>query len=297
MSEQTMRIFTDNDVNAFLCPEAVLEATAKYLSCLGTSTSTSTPRASLGVDHSLVVGAGSTHRSVGLRAYTSNPQSNAATIAWDRQTNQVRAVHIGNRIGELRTAACNALVAERILAESRISCIGVLGSGAQARSHIMMLKSIWPEAELAIWSRRAKSSNELAKECSSSGHTVRPEHSAESVAKRADIVVCATSAAAPIISSSAFKDSAMVVAVGPKLVARHELPMDLLYRADIVTTDSPDQWRAYPSATIFDEARKSALGLGAISPRQKSEFVLHISVGVPGAELALLEALLAASSL
>lgn len=112
----------------------------------------------------------------------------------------------------------------------------------------------------------------------------------------ADVVICATDSAAPVIESGWVRAGAHVTTVGPKLRGAHELPPELGQRASLVTTDSLAQLRSYSSFFISDTTRIVGLEevvMGRVIARRSPEDVtLYCSVGLAGTEVVLASELL-----
>ncbi len=66
---------------------------------------------------------------------------------------------------------------------------------------------------------------------------------AESALRRADVIVCATTASEPLFPSAWVRDDAVVIAVGSHSPAARELPAELLGRASVVVEDRPTALR------------------------------------------------------
>lgn len=66
---------------------------------------------------------------------------------------------------------------------------------------------------------------------------------AESAVRRADVIVCATTASEPLFPSAWVRDDAVVIAVGSHSPAARELPAELMGRASVVVEDRPTALR------------------------------------------------------
>src|SRR3954471_14390047 len=97
---------------------------------------------------------------LGLKAvtfYPSNaergiPTHMATIFLVDPQTGMPLAIMDGRLITEMRTAAVSA-AATKILAAPGASVLAILGSGAQARSHVEALRLVRNFQEIRVWSQ------------------------------------------------------------------------------------------------------------------------------------------------
>ena len=182
------------------------------------------------------------------------PRVQGAYLLFDATTLHVAAVVDGVALTTLRTAAVSALAVDR-LARPGDARLVVFGCGPQARGHIEALPHVRPIRQVTIVSRTGGSAEALARRCAADGVRAsvgRPEDVAE-----ADIVVCATTARAPVFDSTALPPHAVVVAIGSHEPDAREVDTALVERATVVV-----------------ESRAAAL-------REAGDIMLAIAEGVP----------------
>lgn len=148
-----------------------------------------------------------------------------------RVTGEPLAVMDGRLITEMRTAAVSA-VAYAALAPAHFASapasFGVLGSGVQARAHIVALKHVWPEMkEIRIWSRTAANAEKLADEVGATSASIEE-------ASAADVVLTATSAQTPVLRGKLLKPDALVLAVGATGASIREMDDDAMLSSFLV---------------------------------------------------------------
>lgn len=126
-----------------------------------------------------------------------------------RATGEPLAVMDGRLITEMRTAAVSAVAAAALLPPGATS-LGILGSGAQARSHIQALRLVWPALkEIRIWSRTTANAERLAEETGADAKSVSIEQAAA-----ADVVLTVTASPDPVLEGQWLAPHALVLAVG-----------------------------------------------------------------------------------
>jgi ornithine cyclodeaminase/alanine dehydrogenase-like protein (mu-crystallin family) len=138
------------------------------------------------------------------------------------------AVVDGTALTARRTAAVSALAVD-LLASPDAAHLVVFGTGPQALAHVSAITAIRPVRELTVIGRRPDRAAEFIARCAIPA-TVGPP---ESVAS-ADVVVCATTARAPLFDSSRLRPSATVVAVGSHEPSAREVDTGLVARATVV---------------------------------------------------------------
>ena len=133
----------------------------------------------------------------------------------------------GRLITEMRTAAVSA-VATRKLAREDARVLAILGSGVQARSHLLALRRVRDFPEIRVWSRTAHNAQRFADEFGLSVALT-----AEAAVRGADVVISVTSTREPLVRGAWIGDRALVCAVGSVGPKNRELD-DAALASDIV---------------------------------------------------------------
>lgn len=143
---------------------------------------------------------------------------------------------------DLRTALAG-VIATRIGARANSSCLGVIGSGIQARLQARMICDLLDYKQVIIWAR----SQDKAEKCISDLRNNLPNveliaaDSPETVCKKADAIVTTTAATEPIISASWVRTGTHITAVGADSPGKQELDSAIFSKANIVIADSISQ--------------------------------------------------------
>jgi alanine dehydrogenase len=153
------------------------------------------------------------------------------------------AILEANYLGQIRTGAVSGL-ATRYMARPDADTLGIIGSGFQARSQLAAMLAVKSFRWIRIWSRDAGKRADFASECSTA-HGVRVEavETAEGAVRSAAIVVTATNAKDPVLSSDWIGPGTHLNAMGSNQARRRELPAELIHRADRIAVDSIEQAR------------------------------------------------------
>jgi ornithine cyclodeaminase/alanine dehydrogenase-like protein (mu-crystallin family) len=213
---------------------------------------------------------------------------------FDGETGEVRVVMNASAITAIRTAAVSA-VATRLLARGDARVLGILGAGVQARSHLEALPHVRSFDNVLIYSRTPEHAQALADEVGA--EAVR---SAADAVRDADVVVTATSSAAPVLEREWLKPGAHVNAVGgrppqmteldPATIADSAFFVD---RRESAEAEAGDYRAALESGAIAPDHIRAELGevlIGAAPGRSsEEELTVFRSLGLAVEDLAAAE--------
>ncbi|MBB4234170.1 ornithine cyclodeaminase family protein [Rhizobium esperanzae] len=238
----------------------------------------------------------------GFRVYETfeGAEHSQIVAVWSADDARLKGIVLGERLGNLRTGAIGGL-AIRHLSAPDARTIGILGSGAQARTQLAAAAAVRKLDRARVYSRDAKNRVAFASEMQDAlGFDIQPVGSAREAVAEADIVICATTSQTPVIHARDLRPGVHINTVGPKTRDGHELGLDIAAAAAVIATDSPEQTRAYASpfflagsgsehrmADLADIIARKAAGRGS-----SEEITLFCSVGLAGTEVAVASAIL-----
>ena len=238
----------------------------------------------------------------GFRVYeTFNGAEHSQIVAvWSADDAKLKGIILGERLGNVRTGAIGG-VAIRHLSAPDAKTVGILGSGAQARTQLAAAATVRQITSARVYSRNEENRTIFARDMERElGIEVKPVGSVREAVHDADIVICATTSSAPIIHASDLKPGVHVNTVGPKTHRGYELGLDIADAADVIATDSPEQTRAYASpfflagsgnehrmADLADIVAKKEIGR-----RSSHDTTLFCSVGLAGTDVVVASAII-----
>jgi alanine dehydrogenase len=149
----------------------------------------------------------------------------------DPETGVLEALLDGAAVTELRTAAASA-VATDVLARQDASRLGLIGSGVQARSHLLALREVRRLEQVLVWS--PVGAPELAAWATSHDVEVMVAASAEEVVRRSDVVCTVTTSPSPVLLGAWLQPGTHVNAVGAFRPRERELDGAAVARATVV---------------------------------------------------------------
>ncbi|MGX1788196.1 ornithine cyclodeaminase family protein [Bosea sp. NPDC055332] len=140
----------------------------------------------------------------------------------------------------VRTAAAGA-VAAKYLAPNAVSCIGICGSGVQARLQAQHLRAVTDCRRALVWARDPRKAAGCAADLALLGFETDVASSVETLAAAANLIVTTTAAEEPYLLAGHVRPGTHITAVGSDTPGKAELAADLLARADRVVVDSRSQ--------------------------------------------------------
>jgi alanine dehydrogenase len=148
-----------------------------------------------------------------------------------------------NYLGQIRTGAVSGL-AMRYMARADGDTLGIIGSGFQARSQLSAMLAVRAFRQVTVWSRDSDRRSAFAAESSAAFSTkVAAVNTAEEAVRASAVVITATNAKDPVLSSDWVAAGTHVNAMGSNQARRRELPAELIHRADWIAVDSIEQAR------------------------------------------------------
>jgi ornithine cyclodeaminase/alanine dehydrogenase-like protein (mu-crystallin family) len=241
----------------------------------------------------------------GLKAICITPANPAAgldthqgvVLLSDGRTGEPLAVLNASAVTEIRTAAVS-VVATELLANPGASTLAVIGTGVQARAHILALDATRPLTEIRVAGRQEARAREFA--ASFSGQTrapVRSCASAREAVARADLIVTATSSAQPVLEYGWIAPGAHINAVGACLPHQRELDSATVAaaalfadRRDSLLAESGDYLLAAAEGAVGEDHPRAELGeilTGAAAGRESAtEITIFESLGLAIEDLA-----------
>ncbi|QKE62704.1 ornithine cyclodeaminase family protein [Aquipseudomonas campi] len=140
-------------------------------------------------------------------------------------------------ITEIRTAAASAH-ATRILAAPDAQRVAILGTGLQARAHLLAMRAVRPIRQVSVWGRSEAACEEFAAWSKRTGDLPVSICATVAEAVHASDIICTTTAArAPILARADLPERCHVNAIGSSALGFQELHEDI-YQGSALFTDS-----------------------------------------------------------
>ncbi|WP_286307895.1 ornithine cyclodeaminase family protein [Agromyces mangrovi Wang et al. 2018] len=152
-------------------------------------------------------------------------------LLFDSSSLSPTAVLDGAALTSLRTPAVSAAMADLVTPDDA-SSLAVFGTGPQARRHVEALAAIRPLSRIHVIGRTPDRGARAA--ATWRGEGIEAVAAAPGIAAECDIVLCATTATEPLLTSGDVASRATVIAIGSHEPHRRELPGGLLERSQVI---------------------------------------------------------------
>jgi len=141
---------------------------------------------------------------------------------------------------DIRTAAAGA-VAARYLAPSKIKCIGIVGTGVQARLQLEYLKPVTTCREVIVWGRSEEKLAAYKSEPSLNEFSITTTTDIRYLTSRCNLIVTTTPSRRALLMSAHILPGTHITAMGADADGKQEIDPMLFDKADIIVADSKDQ--------------------------------------------------------
>ena len=165
------------------------------------------------------------------------PNGQGMMLLFKQQTGQCEAILLDDAyLTDVRTAVAGAICAE--LFANEVNCIGVLGTGLQARMQVQYLKNITSCHKVLVWGRNREKMEIYQKDMARLGFQVDLSFAPKDVAKECNLIITTTASTVPLLSSIDIQPGTHITAMGSDTLTKQELEVDILSMADLVVADS-----------------------------------------------------------
>jgi alanine dehydrogenase len=181
----------------------------------------------------------------GAKIYATNPKSGAhfLFLLYRAADAQPLAIIEANRLGQIRTGAASGL-ATRFMAREDAATLAIIGSGYQARTQVEAMLAVRKISQARVWSRDPAKRVAFAADATTRFKIpVEAVETAEEAVRGVQIIVTATNAKEPVLSSAWIEPGTHINVMGSNQANRREIPADLVHRADCIAVDSIEQAR------------------------------------------------------
>ncbi|HCM77272.1 MAG TPA: ornithine cyclodeaminase family protein [Cytophagales bacterium] len=167
--------------------------------------------------------------------------SNGLMLVFSQKTGVLLSVLLDEGyLTDIRTALAGAVVAKH-LAPKKVSAIGIVGTGIQARLQLRFLKSVIDCRSVIVWGRSVEKMNDYKHDPMLSDFNITLTQNIEELTQACNFIVTTTPSNRALIHSNAIQPGTHITAVGADTPGKQELDADLFSRASIIVADSKSQ--------------------------------------------------------
>lgn len=168
------------------------------------------------------------------------PTSNGMMLMFRQKTGQpVAAMLDEGYLTDIRTAVAGAIAA-KYLAPPKVTRIGIVGTGMQARLQLEYLGPVSDCREVLVWGRDQDRLDACVEDMAKFDFAMATTMDAEEIAASCNLIVTTTASIAPILSGKV-RPGTHITAMGSDTHDKQELDASILQSADLVVADSISQ--------------------------------------------------------
>lgn len=169
------------------------------------------------------------------------PAGNGVMLVFSQATGSLKAVLLDEGyLTDVRTAAAGA-VATKHLAPRSVDCIGIVGTGVQARLQARYLKAVVACRDLVLYGRTPAHRLACRKDLEATGFRVHETDDPCDIGRSCRLIVTTTSAHEPLLAAADIRPGTHISAIGSDTPDKQELDCAILARATRVVVDSRAQ--------------------------------------------------------
>src|SRR3990167_2943302 len=213
------------------------------------------------------------------------PSSNGLMLLFSQKTGAVLGILLDEvYLTDLRTAAAGAIAA-KYLAPSKITNIGIIGTGIQARLQLIFLTKITDCRNVIIWGRSLEKLTSFQAEMKQEGFSIQITQEIEAVTSGCNLIVTTTPSTSPLLWATQIKKGTHITAVGADSPHKQELDSNIFGIADMIAVDSIEQCLERGDTAhaikegVINQGKLVELGsiISGTSPRRTSDTQITIA--------------------
>lgn len=140
----------------------------------------------------------------------------------------------------VRTAIAGSIMA-KYMAPKKVSKIGIVGTGSQAREQLLYLKPVVNCRDVVIWGRSEDNLLKIKDEMEKEGFIITTTTIMDELTTTCNLIVTTTSANTELIKAEQIQKGTHITAMGSDTIEKQELDPNILKIADKVIVDSISQ--------------------------------------------------------
>ncbi len=169
------------------------------------------------------------------------PTASGLMLLFSQKTGALETVLLDQGyLTDVRTAAAGAVAAKH-LAPGKISCIGILGGGVQARMQLEYLLPVVECRQALVWMRNPQAEESYLEHFADTDLDLDFAPSPDDVADHCNLIVTTTPAKEPLLQAAMIRPGTHITAMGSDTEDKIELDPQILAAADRVVVDSLPQ--------------------------------------------------------
>lgn len=141
---------------------------------------------------------------------------------------------------DLRTAVAGCIAA-KYLAPKKISCIGIVGTGAQAYFQLKLLPFATDCRKVLVWGRDSTKARKLCKHPDLKYFEIEVAQDLDQLTRSCNLIVTTTSSSQPLLFAEQIRAGTHITAMGADDQGKQELDPYIFAKTDLIVVDSRSQ--------------------------------------------------------
>ena len=173
------------------------------------------------------------------------PAGNGLMMLFDKKTGKLLSILLDEGyLTDVRTAIAGCIAA-KYLSPKNVSCIGIVGTGAQAYYQIKYLEYATDCRRVKIWGRDHQKVKALKEHPDLQGWNIEIASDLDELTASSNLIVTTTSSSKALIFAHQIRPGTHITAVGADDLGKQELDPSIFLKADQIIVDSRSQCSLY----------------------------------------------------
>lgn len=169
------------------------------------------------------------------------PAGNGLMLLFNKSTGELLSVLLDEGyLTDIRTAAAGCIAAKH-LAPKHVSCVGIVGTGAQAYYQLKLLEFGTECRQVMIFGRDEVKAKKLKNHPDLREWKIEVAKDLNELTAASNLIVTTTSSSKPLLSADQIRPGTHITAVGTDDFGKQELDPEIFVKADRIVVDSRSQ--------------------------------------------------------
>ncbi len=167
--------------------------------------------------------------------------SQGLMLLFSQQTGVLQAVLLDEGyLTDIRTVIAS-MITLKYLAPAKVECIGIVGTGTQAKLQLQYLDQVCDCKNVMVWGRNQESAIAYQQHFQNSDFNIKIASSLLELATTCNVIITTTPSREPLLDFSQIRKGTHITALGSDTSDKIELNPSIIKNADIIVSDSIPQ--------------------------------------------------------
>jgi ornithine cyclodeaminase len=167
--------------------------------------------------------------------------SQGLMLLFSQQTGELLCVLLDEGyLTDIRTVIAS-MITLKYLAPAKVDCVGIIGTGTQAKLQLEYLDQVCDCKDIMVWGRNRENAVAYQQHFQNSDFNIKIASSLSELAATCNVIITTTPSREPLLDSSQIRKGTHITALGSDTSEKIELAPSIIKNADIVVSDSIPQ--------------------------------------------------------